>query len=90
MVSAVTLKTKVFIKHSSNIRLDKCYVQVEVRDLIHLLYYWDKLIEAFQHSSIVGEDETGKPYKYVYKVLAKDSENMKPISEVEMKASFEM
>ncbi|RMC04214.1 hypothetical protein DUI87_19033 [Hirundo rustica rustica] len=36
----------------------------------------------------VGEDETGKPYKY--DCLAKDSNSMKPISEIEMKASFEM
>ncbi|RMC15187.1 hypothetical protein DUI87_07369 [Hirundo rustica rustica] len=36
----------------------------------------------------VGEDETEKPYKY--DCLAKDSKSIKPISEIEMKASFEI
>ena len=36
----------------------------------------------------VGKDEAGKPYKYG--CLAKDFENMETISEIEMKAIFEI
>ncbi|KAF4794530.1 hypothetical protein TURU_101699 [Turdus rufiventris] len=36
----------------------------------------------------VVEDETGKPYKY--DCLAKDFENLETISEIEMKAIFEI
>ncbi|TRZ07901.1 hypothetical protein HGM15179_019201 [Zosterops borbonicus] len=36
----------------------------------------------------VGKDETGKAYSY--DCLARDSENIKAVSEIEMKASFEM
>ncbi|RMC21723.1 hypothetical protein DUI87_02592 [Hirundo rustica rustica] len=39
-----------------------------------------------QQGHIVGEDETRKPYKYD----CLDFENMKPISEIELKASFDV
>ncbi|RMB90863.1 hypothetical protein DUI87_32696 [Hirundo rustica rustica] len=37
-------------------------------------------------SVVVGEDEARKPYKYD----CLDSENVKPISEIELKASFDV
>lgn len=37
---------------------------------------------------VVGEDYTGKPYRY--DCMAGDSENIKSVNEIEMVVSFEM
>ncbi|RMB92316.1 hypothetical protein DUI87_31428 [Hirundo rustica rustica] len=46
------------------------------------------LLDHTEELVTVGEDETGKPYKY--DCLAKDSNSMKPMSEIEMKVNVEM
>lgn len=46
------------------------------------------ILVVHQNGGDVGEDETGKPYKY--DCLTKDFGNMKTISDIEMKAIFEI
>ncbi|NXE68918.1 GGT5 hydrolase, partial [Calcarius ornatus] len=61
---------------------DPAFSEAQVRSMVY--GYMSNALTCF----FVGEDETGKPYKY--DCLAKDFENIETISEIEMKVSFEI